>query len=219
MIILVKQAYFQEEFIIMKTIVRATGIIFLTFVLFASCSSNPKVTRIDANTQTDLSGRWNDTDVRIVCESLIKACLESPRVAQEIANRGGTPTVLVGNFKNDSDEHIDTSIISKSMEIAIFNSGKLDFVAGGSTRDELRAERQDQQGNASEESAASLANETGADFLLTGSVKTIIDRAGGTATRTYFVSAEMTNITTNARLWMDQNSEIKKRIETPKAKL
>ena len=203
----------------MKTLAKATGAVFLTLVLFASCSSNPKVTRVDANTQIDLSGLWNDTDVRIVCESLIKACLDSPRVAQEIERRGGTPTVRVGNFRNERDEHIDPSIISSSMEIAIFNSGKLDFVAGGSARDELRAERQDQQGNSSEATAAALGNETGADFLLTGSVKTIIDRAGGTATRTYFVSAEMTNIETNARMWMDQNNEIKKVIQTPKAKL
>jgi uncharacterized protein (TIGR02722 family) len=203
----------------MKTLVKAGAAVFVALALFASCSSNPKVTRVDAGTQVDLSGLWNDTDVRIVCDSLIKACLESPRVAEEIARRGGIPTVLVGTFNNDSDEHIDTSIISSSMEIAIFNSGKLDFVAGGSARNELRAERQDQQGNASEATAAALGNETGADFLLTGSVKTIIDRAGGTATRTYFVSAEMTNIETNARLWMDRNSEIKKIIQTPKAKL
>ncbi|MDR3122274.1 MAG: penicillin-binding protein activator LpoB [Treponema sp.] len=203
----------------MKTTVRVATAVFAALALLASCSSNPKVTRVDAGAQVDLSGLWNDTDVRIVCDSLIKACLGSPRVAQEIERRGGIPTVLVGNFRNESDEHIDTSIISSSMEIAIFNSGKLDFVAGGSTRNELRAERQDQQGNASEATAAALGNEAGADFLLTGSVKTIIDRAGGTATRTYFVSAELTNIETNARLWMEQNNEIKKIIQTPKAKL
>jgi uncharacterized protein (TIGR02722 family) len=202
-----------------KTIVKTAAALFVALALFASCSSNPKVTRVDAGTQVDLSGLWNDTDVRIVCDSLIKACLDSPRVTQEIARRGGVPTVLVGNFKNESDEHIDTSIISNTMEIAIFNSGRLDFVAGGDTRAELRAERQDQQGNASEATATALGKEIGADFLLTGSVKTIIDRAGGTATRTYFVSAEMTNIETNARMWMDQNSEIKKIIQTPKSKL
>jgi PBP1b-binding outer membrane lipoprotein LpoB len=187
--------------------------------LISACSSNPKVSRVDAGTQTDLSGYWNDTDVRIVCDSLIQGCLDSPRVVQATAQLGRLPRVLVGTFKNDSDEHIDTSIIASTMEVAIFNSGRADFIAGGSTRNELRAERQDQQGNASEETAAALGNETGADFLLTGSVKTIIDGAGNTATRTYFVSAEMTNIESNTRLWMDQNSEIKKIIQRPKAKL
>jgi uncharacterized protein (TIGR02722 family) len=209
----------REEIFTMKSMVKVTAAVFLAFALFASCSSSPRVTRIDSGSQVDLSGLWNDTDVRIVCDSLIRSCLDSPRVTQEIARRGGIPTVLVGSFRNESDEHIDTSIISSSMEIAIFNSGKLDFVAGGSARNEIRAERQDQQGNASEATASALGNETGADFLLTGSVRTIIDRAGGEATRTYFVSAEMTNIETNARMWMDQNNEIKKYIQTPKAKL
>jgi uncharacterized protein (TIGR02722 family) len=193
------------------------GFVFCVVAL-AACSSNPKVTRVDAGTQTDLSGYWNDTDVRIVCNSLIAACLNSPRVSQEIARTGRSPMILVGGFRNDSDEHIDTSIISSTMEVAIFNSGKADFVAGGGTRNELRAERQDQQSNASEATAKALANETGADFLLTGAVKTIVDRAGNTATRTYYVTAELTNIETNTRLWLDQNAEIKKVIKTPKNK-
>jgi uncharacterized protein (TIGR02722 family) len=205
----------------MKRFVKIALLALAAGAVFLSCSSNPKVTRVDADTQTDLSGYWNDTDVRIVCDSLIQACLESPRVSQEIARKGRLPVILIGRFRNDSDEHIDTSIISKTMEIAIFNSGKADFVAGGDNREELRSERQDQQSNASENTAAALGNETGADFLLTGSVKTIVDqdRTGRTSTRTYFVSAEMTNIETNTRLWMDQNDEIKKVIRTPGAKL
>jgi PBP1b-binding outer membrane lipoprotein LpoB len=184
-------------------------------VIFAACSSTPKVTRIDAGTVVDLSGRWNDSDVRMVCASLIEDCLGSPRVSQYIeqftGQRGGQlPACLVGSFKNDSSEHIDTSIISRSMEGAIVNSGKLDFVAGGDTREALRTERQEQQSNASEESASALGKETGANLLLTGSVKSSVDQAGNDMVRSYFVYAELTNIETNTRLWMGENSEIKK---------
>jgi len=195
------------------------GIIGAIFVLFVSCSSAPKVQRVDAGTQTDLSGYWNDTDVRIVCKSLIDDCLNSPRVDQAIKAKRKTPMVIVGRFKNDSSEHIDTSIISSIMEQTIFNSGKLDFAAGGGTRDDIRAERQDQQSNASESTAKALANETGADFMLTGSVKLIVDKAGNQTARTYFVTAEMTNIETNQRMWIGQNSEIKKIITQARNKL
>jgi len=198
---------------------RLLGIIGMIAALFVSCASSSGVTRVDANTNIDLSGYWNDTDVKIVCQSLINDCLSSPRVDQAIKAKGKTPTVIVGRFKNDSSEHIDTSIISSIMEQTIFNSGKLDFVAGGSTRDQVRAERQDQQSNASEATATKLANETGADFMLTGSVKAIVDRAGNQTVRTYFVSAEMTNIETNGRMWIGQNSEIKKVITQAKNKL
>jgi uncharacterized protein (TIGR02722 family) len=192
----------------------------IALIFAVSCSSNPKVTRIDSSTQIDLSGYWNDTDVRIVCESLVNDCLNSPRVAQTIQGmRGKTPVVLVGRFSNESSEHIDTSIIASIMETVIFNSGKMDFVAGGATRDALRAERQDQQTNASEATAAALGKEAGADFMLFGTVRTIIDRAGNQTVRTYFVSAEMTNVETNQRMWMGQNNEIKKYVVQPRNKL
>jgi uncharacterized protein (TIGR02722 family) len=188
-------------------------------VLLASCALTD-VKRVDSDTQIDLSGSWNDTDVKIVCESLINDCLNSPRVSQAVAAMGGkTPIVLVGTFKNDSMEHIDTSIIISRMETVIFNSGKMDFVAGGSVRDALRAERQDQQSNASESTVAALGKETGADFMLFGSVKTIVDKAGNQTVRTYFVNAEMTNVSTNQRMWMGENSEIKKVVTQPRNKL
>jgi uncharacterized protein (TIGR02722 family) len=202
--------------IFMKKILGIFGAFFLLF----SCSSGPKVQRVDSSTQSDLSGYWNDTDLKTVCQSLVDDCLNSPRVAQAISAMGGKrPVVLVGSFKNESSEHIDTSIITSRMETTIFNSGKMDFVAGGGVRDELRAERQDQQANASEASAAALAKETGADFMLFGSVKTIVDRAGNKTVRTYYVYAEMTNVETNQRMWMGENSEIKKMITRPKNKL
>jgi uncharacterized protein (TIGR02722 family) len=188
-------------------------------VVLSACSSVPTVQRVDAGTQIDLSGYWNDSDVRIVCDSLILDCVNSARVVQAIAAKGGIPTVIVGSFKNDSSEHIDTEVISKTMETAIFNSGKLDFVAAGSVREELRAERADQQLSASEETAARLGAETGADFLMTGSVKTVIDKAGSQEVRTYWVYAEMTNISTNVRMWMGQNDEIKKQVTRTKNKL
>jgi PBP1b-binding outer membrane lipoprotein LpoB len=198
-----------------KAKVFAVAVFLPALIILSACSSTPKVTRIDANTVVDLSGRWNDTDIRTVCASLINDCLASPRVSQyiqEFTARNGSklPACLVGSFKNNSSEHIDTSIIARSMEGAIVNSGKLDFVAGGDTREELRTERQDQQTNSSEETASALSKETGANLLFTGSVKSSEDQAGNDTVRSYFVYAELTDIETNTRLWMGENSEIKK---------
>jgi uncharacterized protein (TIGR02722 family) len=211
--------YYEVLGILMR--VRFFAVVLISVWAFSACGSlNPDVMRVDAGTQIDLSGYWNDTDVRIVCEALIKDCLNSPRVDQAIkAKAGKIPVVLVGRFRNESDEHIDTSIISNTMEVMLSKSGKLELVAGGGVRDEIRAERHDQQSNASEATAAALGKETGADFLLTGTVRTIIDKADNKTARTYFVNAEMSNIETNQRMWMGQNSGIKKVITRAKAKL
>ncbi|MDR1073327.1 MAG: penicillin-binding protein activator LpoB [Treponema sp.] len=198
------------------------------FILFAvftapvfcmlSCGSAPSVSRVSSNSLTDLSGRWNNTDVRIVCTSLIDSCLNSSRIARFAGENDRLPRIKIGTFKNNTDEHLDPTIIPNAMKVVITNSGRAEFVADSATQNELRAEKQDQLGAASYETAASVGNETAADFMLTGSVKTIVDRAGLTSTRTYIVNAELTHIETGVIYWTDENSEINKVVQQPKVK-
>jgi uncharacterized protein (TIGR02722 family) len=194
-------------------------LVLCAFILLLS-ACNTTVKRVESGNQAELSGYWNAIDVNIACESLINACLSDPRVDQAIRAMGNRkPTVIVGRFRNESDEQIDTAIISSIMEMAIFRSGRLDFVAPDALRQELRSERQDQQSNSSEETAAALGREIGANFMLTGSVRTIVDREGNRTVRTYFVTAELTSIETNARIWIGQNNEITKEIRRPRNRL
>jgi uncharacterized protein (TIGR02722 family) len=184
----------------------------LCALLITGCATT-SVARVSSGTQTDLSGYWNDTDVRIACESITKECLASPKLAAFEKKNSRLPVVIVGSFRNESDEHIDTSIISKKLETALINSGKAEFVASKDERTDIRSERQDQQAWASEETAKEIAAETGADFMLIGSVKTIVDRAGGTSTRAYYIDYELIDILSNKKIFVGENSEIKKVIK------
>ena len=191
-------------------------------VSFSGCSSAPKVKRVEAGEQRDLSGRWSANDVRAIAGKLLDDCLGSPGVNRQIqdwkrSNRNENPTCIVGNFRNSSSEHIDTNILSRSLETAILNSGVLDFVAGGNVRDQIRTERQEQQVNASEKTAAALGNETGATFMLSGDVKSMIDQAGNKSYRNYFVDAQLTNIETGRIVWQGQ-AEVAKEIKQPGAR-
>jgi uncharacterized protein (TIGR02722 family) len=186
-------------------------------VLLAACGHSVK--RVDSSTQMDLSGYWNDTDLRLASDYLIKECLATPRLSQYKATYGKLPVIIVGKFKNSSDEHIDTSILSQRLEASILSSGKAEFVASGDLRDQLRAERLDQQqGYTDDATMARIGREVGADYMLTGSVKTIVDRYDKTSTRSYFITAELTDITTNRRLWIGEYNEIKKVIKNPGVK-
>lgn len=222
----------------MRRILILGGMSILGILFLAACTSTPRVEQVHVNEaqargggrtavrpQVHLTGRWNDSDVRHVCESLINDFLSSPRVAQFIQeystqNAGRRPAVLVGSFRNETSEHINMGIITINMETAIVNSGKLDFVAGGDTRQEIRAERMDQQmGDVSDETAAALGRETGAALLLTGAVRSIVERAGNTTVRSYFVDAQMTAIETNTRIWMGTNNDIKRIIQQPRRRI
>ncbi|MDR2471011.1 MAG: penicillin-binding protein activator LpoB [Treponema sp.] len=184
--------------------------------LLLSCHS---VKRVDADTQIDLSGYWNDTDLRLASDALIKDCLGVPRLSQFDLSQGRPPVIIVGNFKNGSDEHIDTTILSQRLEASILSSGKAEFVASGELREAIRGERRDQQqGYTDDATVAAMGKEAGADFIMTGSVKTIVDRYSKTATRSYFITAELTDITTNRRIWIGEYNEIKKVIKNPQVK-
>jgi uncharacterized protein (TIGR02722 family) len=184
-----------------------------------SCASGPQVTRVSSDTVTDLTGYWNGNDVDIVCNDLINKFLESPRIAQFTAQNNRLPVIRVGNFKNASSEPIDTSIVSKRMQIAILNSGKAEFVADSAASEELRAEAAEQQDWANEDTAATLADEMGADFRMMGAVKTIIQTAGNQQVREYDVTADVMDITTHRIVWSGENNEIKKIVERQKTRL
>lgn len=189
-----------------------------TGLIMVSCGST-KVSRVDSDEVIDLDGYWNESDVRIVCDSLIEECISSPRIAKFEGQQGRAPVVIIDSIRNQSSEHIDTSIVEKKFQTAIINSGVMEFVSSSTERQALREEKADQADHSTYDTAKEMDQETGADFMLKGSVKTIVQSAGDKAVRTYYVYAELHDIKTNKIVWMAENDSIKKVIKRQKAKL
>ncbi len=188
-------------------------------ILFFSCGSTSKVSRVDSSSVVDLDGYWNETDVRIVCDSLISECIASGSVANFKKENNRAPVVIIDSIRNQSSEHIDTSIIEKKFQTAIVNSGVMEFVSSSTERTSLREEKSDQADHSSLETAKEIDQETAADFMLMGSVKTIVQSADNKTVRTYYVYAELHDIQTNKILWMAENDSIKKIVTQSKVKL
>ncbi len=191
---------------------KLNAIIFSLSVLFFGCQTS-SVKRVDSRTQTDLSGYWNDTDARIVSEDLTEQILNSKWYSNFINEKNKKPVVIIGSFRNKTDEHINTSIISKRLEFSLLNTGKVVSVANSAERKEIRDERDDQQINSSLNTAKNIGNEVAADFILQGDIKTIVDSDKTKSTRTYFITAELIDVETNTKVWVGENSSIKKVIK------
>lgn len=189
-------------------------------VLFVSCASigSGTVKRVSSDTQIDLTGDWNENDVAIVCTSLVDECLDSQRLNRFEIENNRLPVFVLGTFRNDSDEHIDTSIIKKKMQNALINSGRADFVADSSQKVETRREIMDQMAWANYDQAKTIANEDAADFMLQGSVKTIVQKSGKQSVRTYYVYCELVDIETGRIIWTGENDEIKKVVQEASAR-
>lgn len=180
--------------------------------ILVGCGSAKNVTRIDPGVVTDLSGRWNDTDSRMVAETMVKQALGSPWLGDYTQRAKRKPIVIVGAIRNRSHEHIDVGTFVNDLSRELTNSGKVTFVAGRDEREEIRQERLEQATHAREDTQKAPGKEIGADFMLKGHISTILDEADGTKAVFYQVDLEMIDLENNVKSWFGQK-KLKKVIE------
>jgi len=184
--------------------------LFSMLFLLASCGQT--ITRVDSDTVTDLSGKWNDTDSRLVSEEMIQDALSRSWLSNFNREHGKVPVVIVGTVRNLSHEHLNTSTLVADMERALINSGEVEFVASAKSREEIREEVKQQDLHATEETRKAMGQEIGADFMLQGSINTIVDAVSGEQARFYQIDLTLIQLGTNRKVWVGQK-KIKKTIE------
>jgi uncharacterized protein (TIGR02722 family) len=188
------------------------GLVALVVLMLAGCAQETKVTRVDSGVVTDLSGRWNDTDSRIVAEAMVKEALEYQWLNNFSSSKHRPPVVVVGTIQNSSHEHINVNTFVTDLERELTNSQKVTFVAGKGDREELRTERKEQAMYAREDTQKAPGKEVGADYMMKGSIATILDEADGTKAVFYQVDLQMVDLESNAKVWFGQK-KIKKVVE------
>ncbi len=195
-----------------EMIIFGTGI-FVAAASLSGCASQPKVTRTEVKKTIDLSGRWNDTDSRLVAEEMIKDCLDRSWFNTFYQKNNHQPVMIVGTVMNRSSEHINSQLFIENLERDLLNSGKVIFVTSHQERQEIRDERNDQHAGETETSTVKpKGKETGADFMLQGSVNSVIDEIKGKYAVLYQVNLELINLTNNQKVWIGQK-DIKKFVE------
>jgi len=177
-----------------------------------ACASR-SVARIDPGTVTDLSGRWNDTDSRLVANKLIEESLTNPWAKRYAELHGGeAPVIIIGEFSNRTMEHIPVGTFVRDLERAYIGSGVVRVVASSTEREDVRAERQDQQQYARADSRARIGQEQGAKYMLQGELQAIEDGSGREKVVFYQVDATLVDLESNTKVWFGQH-KIKKYIE------
>ena len=181
-------------------------------LLFTGCGGGVAVQRIATDEVTDLSGKWNDTDSRLVAEKMVYDMMSRIWLANFMKEKGKNPTVIVGTIRNMSTEHVNMQVFTKDIERELINSGRIQFVASKGEREEIREERVDQQSYASLETAKRLGQEHGADFVLIGTFKSVEDVIERKKAILYSVDLELIDVEKNLKVWIG-NKKIKKLIK------
>ena len=187
----------------MKTPIYFLSLLALVAIL-QSCTTR-KVERIGTEEVIDLSGRWNDTDSRMVAEAMVEQILDAQWLLNfQEKHDGKRPVVIVGLVYNKSHEHIEAETFIKDVERAFINSGKVRLVQAGDKREELRRERAAQQEFASPETVKAWGKELGADFILNGDISSIVDTYKNERVNYYQVNLELTDIETSEIVWIGE---------------
>jgi uncharacterized protein (TIGR02722 family) len=183
-------------------------------VLISSSCGNRKIERVDPNLATDISGRWNDTDSKLVSIELINDAMVLNRnwIANFESRLHRKPVVIIGNVRNKTSEYIDATFFIKNMEIAFVNGGSVTVVQSSEDRSPIRDERNDQQTFASEETKKKWGKEKGADFMMNGVIVSITDEHKNRKSVAYQVNLELTDLETNEKVWIGQK-QIKKLVK------
>jgi len=207
----------------MKTHARVLSRAALLGVVLAAAGCAKQVTRVSPDQQIDLSGRWNDVDSRQAADAIIRQSFESAggaswAVRHMQSNGGRRPVLIVGSVRNRSMEHIPVNAFVRDLERAYVNSGQVEVVADAEEREEVRAERMDQQENASADTRARMGRERGARYMLQGDIESVEDREGGRRVVYYQIDMTLLDLETNAREWVGQH-RIKKYIEQPRIRI
>jgi hypothetical protein len=148
----------------------------------------------------------------MVAEAMVKDALQYPWLGNFEKSTQRQPVVVVGTVVNSSHEHISVQTFITDLERELTNSQKVTFVASKGERDEVRTERKEQAIYASEETQKAPGKETGADFMMKGTIATILDEADGIKAVFYQVDLQMIDLESNAKVWYGQK-KIKKVVE------
>ncbi|KPA09087.1 hypothetical protein MHK_010713 [Candidatus Magnetomorum sp. HK-1] len=191
-------------------------ILFAVLIIVAGCQTLPRITPENPEKDSYVSGRWNDSDARQVAEEMIHDCLDRNWLFNFIKkNSGNNPTVIIGKIQNKTSEHIDVKTFVGSIQRALINSGKVDFVASNFEREEIRLERIDQAKNADESTQKGPGEEIGADYMLKGAITSIRDQSGGTSLMFYQVDLKLINMANNRIEWVGEK-KIRRKIQRPR---
>jgi PBP1b-binding outer membrane lipoprotein LpoB len=181
----------------------AAVVALLCLGLVAGCAT--KVKNVDPSTEGYVSGRWNDSDARAVAEELVPDCLSRAWLPEFRGEHGDTrPRVLVGDIENKTSEHLDTNVFMNEIQRVLINSGNVRFVADASVREALMDEVKWQKEMARGEGVAPDVEKgvSGADFMMMGSVSSVVDQVGGDAIVYYQADLWLIDLRDWEKVWV-----------------
>ncbi len=158
----------------------------------------------DPGTIALLDDRFSENDMQLIAKKMIQSMAGS-----NIAGSNGVPVVMIGKMRNRTAEHIDMTMLSNKVRTQLLQSGTFRFADVVNRRDIAEEYEYQQSGYVNPEQAKGPGSQTGAEYLLTGTLTANVQQVGKNKLIYYKATFQLTNLLTSEIAWTDEK-EIRK---------
>ena len=164
-----------------------------------------KGTYEDPKTIALLDDRFNENDMQLIAKKMTNSILSAPWMD----SAGGAPAVMIGKMRNRTTEHIDMVALSDKLRTTLIQSGRLRFVDVLNRRDIAEEYEYQNSGYVNPAQAKAPGNQTGSDYILTGTLSSNIQEVGKNKLVYYKATFQLTDLVTSEIVWTGEK-EIRK---------
>ena len=151
-----------------------------------------------------LDDRFSENDMQLIAKKMIVSM-----AAVSLSGKSGAPVVMIGKMRNRTAEHIDMTMLSNKVRTQLIQSGKFRFADVESRREIAEEYEYQQSGYVDPGQAKGPGSQTGAEYLLTGTLTANVQQVGKDKLIYYKATFKLTNLLTSEIVWTDEK-EIRK---------
>lgn len=178
-------------------------------VLASACSGPRAYTRgeyADPNTIELLSDKFNENDLQLIANRMVES-MEGSAAFERIE---GQPLIIVGEMRNRTSEHIDMASLADKTRVSLMQTGKFSFLDRDARREIAEEYEYQSSGYVRPDQAAGPGEQHGAEYILTGTISSIVQEVGRDKMIYYKMTMQLTNIRTGVIEWADEKELRKK---------
>ncbi len=186
----------------------ARAFVLITILGLSACGGDKAFTKgeYDDPTRVELlDDKFNEADMQSMADTIVKAVIACPEIGAD-----KRPVVIVDQVKNNTEEHIDMKSLTDKIRTALVKSRRVKFV-DKEAREVLDEEyRYNEAGNVAKEKQKKRGKQTGADYVMRGSMATNIQQVGNDKFIYYKLTMDLTNLE-SSEIDCTEEKEIRKK--------
>ena len=148
---------------------------------------------------------YNSTDLQSATRKLVDNMLNSPAIAR-ITAMGNRPVLFFNTIRNETMQHINTTILSNMVQTKLIQSDKFqitDMTQIKNIKEQLGY--QANSGMVDQNTAIKIGQNVGARYMLYGAIQNITQTSvsGNTRTKFFMTTLKLLDLKRNVVIWQD----------------